>query len=110
MDRDAPLTHSTRVPSSPRVARVLQLVSELTPEEREEVEMELVDARFPGEVVTGEEWERAWAEEIARRAANNAPGIPWEQVSARLDAELVRIRRERARRSRSSSSRKPKKS
>ncbi|HEX8792121.1 MAG TPA: hypothetical protein VF765_14305 [Polyangiaceae bacterium] len=96
--------------SSPRVARVLELVAELTPEEREEVEIELADARFPGEVVTGEEWERVWAEEIERRRAAGGPTIPWEEVRAHLDAELARIRADRAARSRSASSAKRKKS
>ena len=110
MDRDSPPTHSTRMSSSPRVARVLQLVAELTPAEREEVEMELADARFPGEAVTGEEWERSWAEEVERRRAAGGPTIPWEEVRAHLDAELARLRAERAAQSRSASTAKRKKS
>ena len=58
----------------------------LSAEERSraaEILLESLDANEPDPGL-----ERAWAEEIQRRVAENAPGIPAEQVFAELRARF----------------------
>lgn len=52
--------------------------------QRDELAGILLQESFPGERVTGKEWEKAWAIEIERRVqemdAGKAKSIPWEEV------------------------------
>ena len=52
--------------------------------QRDELACLLLQESFPGERVTGKEWEKAWAIEIERRVremdAGKAKSIPWEEV------------------------------
>ncbi len=85
--------------SSARVRRVLDLASELNTKERAEIAAELIAGldEPPDEKLTPEEWNRAWREEIARRLADRRPGVPWEQVPARIQRTLATVRAHRSR-------------
>jgi len=83
------------VASSARVHRILELTNELSRDERHEVAAELLAELEPHEELTREAWNRAWSDEIERRAADPDRGVPWEDARARLDARLVVIRAER---------------
>ena len=60
--------------------------------QRDELACLLLQESFPGERVTGEEWEKAWAIEIELRVremdAGKAKSIPWEEVK-RKGRELL---------------------
>ncbi len=75
--------------------RILELTSELTRDERQEVAAELLAELEPDDQVTGETWNREWRDEIQRRAADGTPGIAWEDARPQLDAQLAAIRTER---------------
>jgi hypothetical protein len=86
------------MPSSPRARRVLELAAELSREEQEHVAAELLAALEPAEELSAEAWELAWREELERRAADDSPAIPWDEVRERIDARLAEVRAERPRR------------
>ena len=66
-----------------KVPLILAALS-LPPGQRDELACILLHESFPGERVTGEEWEKAWAIEIERRVREMDEGkvklIPWEEV------------------------------
>ncbi len=84
--------------ASTRVQQILSLAAELSREEREQVTAELLSALEPGDPVEAAEWDQAWSAELARRAADESPGVPLEGVRERVSDALAAGRRERARR------------
>ncbi len=81
--------------SSARIQPILALAAELSREEREEITAELLSALEPGEAVDGAEWEDAWRDEIARRAADRSPGVALAEVRERVDEALSSARSRR---------------
>ncbi len=84
--------------SSSRVQHILSLAADLSKDEREEITAELLSALEPGEAVSPGEWNDAWRDEIARRAADPSPGVPLAQVRERVNEALASARLGRERR------------
>jgi hypothetical protein len=78
-----------------RVQQILTLVAELSRDEREQVTAELLSALEPGEPIEGAEWDEQWAAELARRTADDSPGVPLDRVRERVDDALAVARRDR---------------
>ena len=76
---------------------VLQEALRLTPEERADVAAELLESLDDESVESREVIERAWAEEIERRArrvlAGESTGTPWDEVRRRLEARCEIVSR-----------------
>jgi hypothetical protein len=81
--------------ASARVQQILSLAAELSREEREQVTAELLSALEPGDPVEGAEWDEAWDAELARRAADESPGVPLARVREVVSEALAAGRRER---------------
>lgn len=73
---------------------VLEEALRLTPQERADVAAELLESLEVERPDQQEEVEKAWAEEIERRArrilAGESTGAPWEEVRRRLEERLAR--------------------
>ena len=74
--------------------RVLSLAATLSPAERLEVAVELLEASAAAPA--SDDWDHAWAEEVRRRMRRLSRGdvrtIPWERVRSSLDARLRAMR------------------
>jgi putative addiction module component (TIGR02574 family) len=72
---------------------VLQEALRLTPRERADVAAELLESLEAERLDRQEDVERAWAEEIERRArrvlAGESTGAPWDEVRRRLEERLA---------------------
>jgi putative addiction module component (TIGR02574 family) len=73
---------------------VLEEALRLTPQERADVAAELLESLEAERLDRREDVERAWAEEIERRArrvlAGESTGAPWDEVRRRLEERLAR--------------------
>jgi len=95
LDSRRAVHHSAVVASSARIQRVLDLATELSREEREEVAAELLAALEPHDDVSDQAWNEAWRNELEQRLADPSPGLAWEDARAQLDARLAAVRAER---------------
>lgn len=92
------VTHTVDMASTPGVHRVLELAATLSREEREELAAELLAELEPDDELDASEWERAWGDELEKRAALGLAPIPWADVRAEIDERLAKIRAERSNR------------
>jgi hypothetical protein len=88
--------HIAGVTSSARIVRILELATELSREEKEEVAAELLASLEPDDELAAEAWNVAWRDELQRRMADPSPGVAWEEARAQLDARLAAVRAERS--------------
>lgn len=79
--------HALGMPASPRVRAILELVSELDDQERDELRGELEGAQTS----SVEEWDRAWGDELGRRIGEIERGevelLTKEEFFAKFTAE-----------------------
>jgi hypothetical protein len=79
------------------VQRVLDLATGLSSAERAELVTELLSQlNYPGEEVTGQDWERLWGTEIDRRLDDferGEPGMSLDEVRAHVAVALAQSRR-----------------
>ena len=83
--------------ASSRVQEILSLATKLSREECEQVAEELLSALEPGEATPRQSWDDSWRDELARRAADSAPGIPLAEVRRRVDDALTTAKTGRSR-------------
>lgn len=81
--------------SSARVQNILALAAELSRDECEQVTEELLSALEPGDELDPDVWERAWRDELARRASDRSPGVPIEDVRKQVEDAMAEVRAKR---------------
>lgn len=96
LDMPRRMHHIAGVTSSARIVRILELATELSREEKEEVAAELLASLEPDDELVGEAWNVAWRAELQRRIGDPSPGVAWEDARAQLDARLTAVRAERS--------------
>jgi putative addiction module component (TIGR02574 family) len=88
-----------------RIRDVLTEALQLSPKQRARVAQELLTSLDDASPEDAVEVERSWAEETRRRLAaidaGRSKAVPWSKVRRELEADLRKVRRTRAQRSRS---------